>query len=282
MTATYTGAPTFGVSGAAASTGYWMVAVRRGHLRLRRRRPSRAPTAARRSTGRSSAWPRPPTATATGWWRPTGASSPTATRVLRLTGALAARQADRRHGIDARRQGLLAGRRRRRDLRLRRRGLRSARTAARPSTSRSSAWRRPPTATATGWSPPTAASSPTATPGLRGSHGGAPLNRPVVGMASTPDGNGYWLVAADGGIFAYGDAGSSGSHGGSPLNRPIVGMAPDSERQRLLAGRGRRRHLRLRRRRVLRLARRFAPQPADRRDGRDGGPLRLTRARRRR
>ena len=33
------------------------------------------------------------------------------------------------------------------------------------------------------------------------------LNKPVVGMASTPDGAGYWLVAADGGIFAFGDAG---------------------------------------------------------------------------
>ena len=41
------------------------------------------------------------------------------------------------------------------------------------------------------------------------------LNKPVVGMAATPDGNGYWLVASDGGIFAYGDAqfyGSTGQH----------------------------------------------------------------------
>ena len=34
---------------------------------------------------------------------------------------------------------------------------------------------------------------------------------PVVGMASTPDGQGYWLVAADGGIFTFGDAPFDGS-----------------------------------------------------------------------
>jgi hypothetical protein len=28
-----------------------------------------------------------------------------------------------------------------------------------------------------------------------------PLNKPIVGMASTPDGKGYWEVASDGGIF---------------------------------------------------------------------------------
>ena len=61
--------------------------------------------------------------------------------------------------------------------------------------------------------------------GFYGSHGGSPLNKPVVGMAATPDGKGYWLVASDGGIFTYGDAGFYGSHGGSPLNKPIVGMA---------------------------------------------------------
>jgi hypothetical protein len=44
-------------------------------------------------------------------------------------------------------------------------------------------------------------------------------------MAATPDGHGYWLVAADGGIFAFGDADFEGSTGGVVLNRPIVGMA---------------------------------------------------------
>jgi hypothetical protein len=61
-----------------------------------------------------------------------------------------------------------------------------------------------------------------------GSHGGSPLNAPIVGMAATPDGQGYWLVAADGGMFAYGVASFFGSHGGSPLNAPIVGVAAPS------------------------------------------------------
>ena len=36
---------------------------------------------------------------------------------------------------------------------------------------------------------------------------------------------GYWLVADDGGIFSFGDAGFFGSTGALRLNRPIVGMA---------------------------------------------------------
>src|SRR5205807_45635 len=51
------------------------------------------------------------------------------------------------------------------------------------------------------------------------------LNQPIVSMASTPTGKGYWLVARDGGIFAYGDAKFFGSTGGTKLNQPIVGMA---------------------------------------------------------
>jgi hypothetical protein len=62
--------------------------------------------------------------------------------------------------------------------------------------------------------------------GFYGSTGGMVLNRPIVGMASTPDDHGYWLVASDGGVFAYGDAGFYGSTGGTVLNRPVVGMAP--------------------------------------------------------
>jgi hypothetical protein len=44
-------------------------------------------------------------------------------------------------------------------------------------------------------------------------------------MASTPYGRGYSFVAADGGIFAYGDSTFYGSLGGEPLKRPIVSMA---------------------------------------------------------
>ena len=51
------------------------------------------------------------------------------------------------------------------------------------------------------------------------------LNKPIVGMATTPDGKGYWLVASDGGVFTFGDAAYYGSMGGTRLNKPIVGMA---------------------------------------------------------
>jgi hypothetical protein len=57
----------------------------------------------------------------------------------------------------------------------------------------------------------------------------AHLNAPIVGMAPTPDGKGYWMVGTDGGIFAFGDAGFFGSEGGMHLNAPIVGMAPTSD-----------------------------------------------------
>ncbi|MGH9102037.1 MAG: hypothetical protein ACRDYD_03490 [Acidimicrobiales bacterium] len=39
---------------------------------------------------------------------------------------------------------------------------------------------------------------------FHGSMGGRPLAAPIVGIASTPDGGGYWEVASDGGIFAGG------------------------------------------------------------------------------
>src|SRR6185437_2715321 len=71
---------------------------------------------------------------------------------------------------------------------------------------------------------------------------GAPaqINQPMVGMASTPDGNGYWLVAADGGVFTFGDAGFFGSAGNIALNQPIVGMAspPDGNGYWLVAADG--------------------------------------------
>jgi Cu/Zn superoxide dismutase len=58
---------------------------------------------------------------------------------------------------------------------------------------------------------------------FRGSRGGQPLAKPIVGLATT--GGGYYLVASDGGIFAYGDAPFLGSTGGTKLAAPIVGMA---------------------------------------------------------
>ena len=50
--------------------------------------------------------------------------------------------------------------------------------------------------------------------------GGTHLDTPIVGMAVTPDGKGYWLVASDGGIFSFGDANFYGSTGAMTLNQP--------------------------------------------------------------
>ncbi|HYH49066.1 MAG TPA: hypothetical protein VEG38_05910 [Acidimicrobiia bacterium] len=44
-------------------------------------------------------------------------------------------------------------------------------------------------------------------------------------QAATAPTKGYWFVAADGGIFNYGDASFAGSTGNLKLNQPIVGMA---------------------------------------------------------
>ncbi len=76
--------------------------------------------------------------------------------------------------------------------------------------------------------------------GFFGSMGGQPLNKPMVGIAATPDGNGYWTVASDGGIFTFGDAGFHGSTGSLHLNAPVVGMAatPDGGGYWLVASDG--------------------------------------------
>ncbi len=71
--------------------------------------------------------------------------------------------------------------------------------------------------------------------GITGLSGSRPLNAPIVGMAATPNGGGYWLVAADGGVFDFGNAhfygstysyGITGLSGSRPLNAPIVGIVP--------------------------------------------------------
>jgi hypothetical protein len=48
----------------------------------------------------------------------------------------------------------------------------------------------------------------------------------VVGTAATPDGRGYWLVAADGGVFAYGSAGFLGSAVGLAGSGTVVDLEP--------------------------------------------------------
>jgi len=68
----------------------------------------------------------------------------------------------------------------------------------------------------------------------------ATLSHPVVGVAATPDGKGYWEVASDGGVFALGDAPFEGSTGGDALQAPVVGMAatPDGNGYREVASDG--------------------------------------------
>jgi hypothetical protein len=44
-----------------------------------------------------------------------------------------------------------------------------------------------------------------------------------MGMTVRPNG-GYWLVAADGGVFAFGGAPYYGSMAGQPLSGPIIGI----------------------------------------------------------
>ena len=54
------------------------------------------------------------------------------------------------------------------------------------------------------------------------------LSAPIVGLVTTPDGSGYWLVASDGGTFSFGGAPFRGSVPqvlpGVGLNAPINGM----------------------------------------------------------
>ena len=137
-------------------------------------------------------------------------------RLLRLHRRHPPQQADRRHGRHARRRAATGWWPPTAASSPSATPRSTARRAPSTSTSRSSAWRPPPTARATGWWPPTAASSPSATPRSTARPGAIRLNKPIVGMAATPDGKGYWLVASDGGIFTYGDAAFYGSTGGMP------------------------------------------------------------------
>ena len=59
-----------------------------------------------------------------------------------------------------------------------------------------------------------------------GSMAGKHLNAPIVGIVAAPDGKGYWLVAKDGGVFAFGSARFYDSLPGVPMpSQSIVGMA---------------------------------------------------------
>jgi len=58
-----------------------------------------------------------------------------------------------------------------------------------------------------------------------GSMAGTHLNKPVLGIESSPVGRGYYLVAADGGVFTFGALHFYGSLGATHIDAPIVAMA---------------------------------------------------------
>jgi hypothetical protein len=66
------------------------------------------------------------------------------------------------------------------------------------------------------------------------------LASPVTGMASTPDGNGYWLVDAQGAVSSHGSAIGYGSMAGQHLNAPInhIVATPDGRGYWLVAADG--------------------------------------------
>jgi hypothetical protein len=81
----------------------------------------------------------------------------------------------------------------------------------------------------------------------RGSGGGgavvpeSPLGKQYVALMHAPGKTGYWLVAADGGVFTFGEGlAFHGSMGGKPLAAPIIGgvAAPDGNGYWLIAADG--------------------------------------------
>jgi Tol biopolymer transport system component len=60
---------------------------------------------------------------------------------------------------------------------------------------------------------------------FHGSLGSTRLNAPVQSLVPDGDGVGYWLVASDGGAFTF-ETPFRGSMGGKPLNKPMTGMIP--------------------------------------------------------
>src|SRR3954451_24175315 len=59
---------------------------------------------------------------------------------------------------------------------------------------------------------------------FRGSTDGKSLYRPIAGMATTADGQGYWIVGQDGAVYSF-NAPYYGGLAGWPLAYPVVGMA---------------------------------------------------------
>ena len=108
----------------------------------------------------------------------------------------------------------------------------------------------------------------TVTPSITGTSGPITVSAAIVPPSAKQP---YWLVASDGGVFAYGDAGFSGSAGATHLNEPIVGMAstPDGRGYWLVASDGG--VFAYGDARILRFRRGHPPERAHRRHGLDPG-----------
>jgi hypothetical protein len=87
---------------------------------------------------------------------------------------------------------------------------------------------------------PTVTSTPTPPPGTSQTLPYTANLSATVGMASTPDGRGYWIADAAGGVLAFGDADLRGSMAGQPLNAPITHIVatPDGKGYWLVAADG--------------------------------------------
>jgi hypothetical protein len=55
--------------------------------------------------------------------------------------------------------------------------------------------------------------------------GPQPIDKGAMDITRTASGNGYYIVASDGGVFSFGDAPFFGSMGDKHLNAPVVDMA---------------------------------------------------------
>ena len=75
----------------------------------------------------------------------------------------------------------------------------------------------------------------------------------AVGMQASPSGNGYYILTNRGEIHPFGDATRARLDGGRAPERADHRTRTDTDGQRLLAARARRRRVQLRRRGVLRL-----------------------------
>jgi hypothetical protein len=66
------------------------------------------------------------------------------------------------------------------------------------------------------------------------------MGRGGTERANTPGGGGYWLVAPDGGVFNYGDAGLYSSLGNDPSAPPTTGIIanPDGKGYKLIGTNG--------------------------------------------